>query len=330
VIVRLGQNPAKFADEVSHPNPVTVAVITFIPFLSGYYRQALTVLKVCLESIRAHTDGPFDLLVFDNASCPEVAGYLQMLREQGVIRYLVLSEKNIGKVGAWNFIFGAAPGEYIAYSDSDVYYYPGWLSRHLEVFDAFPEAGTVSGLPRRGRRTFYTRTIALAGELPDVTFEQGHFIPDEWIIDHARSLGKLDQVEEDLKKPDYRLTRDGVSAFATATHFQFMVRAKTVRRFLPFPYDRPMGDSVAHFDRAINQNGMLRLAVTERAVRHLGNALDEKTLQELPPGIQAVATAQGGTPEPKVRLRLWEWAPIRRLLLGLYDRIFNLYFSRRL
>lgn len=325
--MRLGQNPAKFIEHAAHPEAVTVAVITYIPFLSGYYAQSLDVLKVCLGSILAHTDRPFDLAVFDNASCPEVVDTLLQMKTAGKIQYLFLSDKNVGKVGAWNVLFGAALGEYIAYSDMDVYYYPGWLSRHLEVFEAFPEAGTVCGLPRRGRRTFYTNTLAQLNALPDAKVEVGKYIPEAWLLDHARSLGKLDEVQEDLEKEDYRITRNGVTAYATATHFQFMVRAKTIRPFIPFQYDRPMGDSVALFDRAINQGELLRLAVCERSVRHLGNTLDEQTLAELPAGLAGGKVLDNRPALKRSRSRIFEWKPVKRILLGFYNRVFRIYYG---
>lgn len=326
--MRAGQNPAKAIEHVRKPEQVTVSIITYLPFLSGYYAQGLEVLKVCLRSIIANTEEPFDLLVFDNASCAEVVNYLNSLKEKGRIQYLILSEENIGKVGAWNFIFGAAPGEYVAYADSDVYFFPRWLSRHLEVFQAFPEAGTVCGLPRRGRRTFYRNTIERGSRMKDVFFEEGKFIPEEWVIDHARSLGKLETVREDLQLNDYRLTRKGISAYATATHFQFMVRTETIRHYLPFPHDRPMGDAVANLDRAIDGNNLLRLAVTERAVLHLGNTLDKETIATLPSGITEGVTLPGNK-----RLRsslaksFFAARPIKKLLLSLYHRIFRIYYG---
>ncbi len=331
--MRRGQNPAKFIREVSQPKPVTVAVITFIPFLEGYYQQSLEVLKVCLGSVLAHTDQPYDLMVFDNASCPQVVHYLLQLKQKGNIQYLLLSEKNVGKMGALNSIFGAAPGEYVAYADSDVYYYPGWLPKHLAVFDAFPEAGTVAGIPRKGKRKFAAQTIAKMATLPNATFEKGHFVPEDWILDHARSLAKMDLVREDLKEQDYRVTRNGVSAYATATHFQFMVRTRVVRPFLPFPYDRPMGDSVANFDRAIDQTGLLRLAVDERTVRHLGNTLDEQVLTEIPDYLREAAnlTDLSGLQAGRSRLRapIYDWKPLKRLLLGLHNKIFQIYYGRK-
>ena len=71
--MRLGQNPAKFVKTVVHPARVTVAVLNYIPFVSGYYEQLPKVLDACLRSIReGAADIDYDLMVFDNGSCPEV------------------------------------------------------------------------------------------------------------------------------------------------------------------------------------------------------------------------------------------------------------------
>ena len=329
--LRVGQNPAKSIRHVAQPEKVTVAVTAYIPFLGGYYAHGLEVLKVCLGSILANTDQPFDLMVFDNASCPEAIQLLETLRDQGKIQFLILSSKNVGKVGAWNAIFGAAPGEYIAYSDMDVYYNPGWLSKHLEVFEAFPEAGTVAGLPRRGDLPLYTNTIRQLASLPDTKVEEGRLIPDEWILDHAYSLGKTQEtIADEFGLNDYRISRQGVSAFATGTHFQFMVRADVVRQFLPFPNERPMGDSVAHFDRAIDGNHLLRLATSERVTLHMGNQLSGQILTLIPPGFQQLTdltTIPVQTKSSSASHKFLDWKPVRKLLLTLYDRIFRLYYS---
>ena len=126
--MRKGQNPAKFAKTVAKPERITVAVLNYIPFLSGFYSEALDVLKVSLETMHNDPGLPFDLMIFDNGSCPEVRDWLIGEKEAGRIQYLVLSEKNMGKGGAWNIILAGAPGEIIAYADSDILYYPGWLA----------------------------------------------------------------------------------------------------------------------------------------------------------------------------------------------------------
>ena len=48
ITMRKGQNPAKFVKQVAQPQRITVAVLNYIPFLSGFYAQTLDVLKTCL------------------------------------------------------------------------------------------------------------------------------------------------------------------------------------------------------------------------------------------------------------------------------------------
>ena len=259
-------------------SPVTVAILTYIPFLSGFHRNNLDVLKLSLYSLLRHTNHPFSLMVFDNGSCDEVVSFLRGLQVGGKIDYLFLSDKNIGKVGAWNVIFGSAQSEYIAYADSDVYYKPGWLRKHIEVFECFPNVGTVTGQPRRRRSTFSENSLRIAREIPDLDVQIGKYIPESWTMEHLRSLGKLETLSEDLERDDYLLTYKGVSAYITAQHHQFVVRREVVQNFLPFPFDRPMGADVARFDHAIDGSNLLRLAVADRVILNLSNRPDEELL----------------------------------------------------
>ncbi len=96
-------------------------------------------LKLFFDSLYANTGQPFDMMVFDNGSCEEVQDYLLDLKHNGKIQYLIFSQQNLKKLGALNFLLSAAPGEYIAYADSDVYFLQGWLDESLKVLAAFPE-----------------------------------------------------------------------------------------------------------------------------------------------------------------------------------------------
>src|SRR5258706_11005247 len=100
--MRKGQNPAKFVKDVARPEWITVALLNYIPFLSGFYPETLDVLKVSLESMRNDAGLSFDLMVFDNGSCEEVREDLINENEEERIQYLILCEHNMGKAGAWN------------------------------------------------------------------------------------------------------------------------------------------------------------------------------------------------------------------------------------
>jgi len=149
--MRVGHNPARFVEKVAQPAEITVTVVNCIPFLSGYYEQSLDVLKMVIDSLNATRAEahPYDVMIFDNHSCAEVREYLKEASDQAKIQYLIFSDTNIGKIGAWNFIFGAAQGKYVVFSDGDILYRPGWLQASLELFETFPNVGMVTARPYR-------------------------------------------------------------------------------------------------------------------------------------------------------------------------------------
>lgn len=320
--MRIGQNPGKYMKEVAKPERITVAVLNYIPFLSGFYADTLEVLKVCLETIRESADLPFDLMVFDNGSCEEARQYLLDEHQAGRIQFLLFSEKNLGKGGAWNMILAGAPGEIIAYTDSDAYFYPGWLSRSVQLLETFPRVGMVTARPFRTNPDFYTSTVAWGETNPDAQVERGQFIPFETFREFDLSLG---QSEEEIRKhydttEDVRLTCGGVQAIAGASHWQFVAYKKVLHEFLPFSMDRPMGQ-VRQLDQRMNEAGYLRLMISDPLAMNMSNTLRNAPGQS---ARRAVDRAQTGRAAP-----LLDFPPVRKALLGLYDAIFRWYYDRQ-
>jgi hypothetical protein len=324
--MRIGQNPAKSMAFVAQPAKVTVAIVSYIPFLGGYYQEGLEVLKVCLESIWKTTDGPYDLLLFDNASCPEVRHYLQERQSAGKIQYLVLSDRNIGKAGAWNFIFSAAPGEFVAYADSDVCFYPGWLSALMEEFERFPNLGMITGAPMRVPEEFSTSTVAWASNHPEARLQRGVLLTWEDYWKHAHSLGiEMEAEGRQLfeANQDVCLEYQGRRYFIGATHFQFVARRQVLQSVLPLPSQRPMGQ-VRALDIAINQQGYLRLSTPEWWVQHLGNTLSGSLPQQNDEAKPRRRSAAKG--EARQRQLFWRWKPLRKGLIWLYNKTFELLY----
>lgn len=311
--MRVGQNPAKFIHQVAQPAEITITVVSCIPFLSGFHAQSLEVLKACLTSIHEHTPEPHDLMVFDNHSCREVREYLQQAYEQGVIQYLILSEKNLGKIGAWNVLFGAAQGKYIVFADSDIYFRPGWLSASLELFEAFPNLGMVTARPLRTPMEFSSATLEWARQQPGI-LEEGCFLDWETYWEHVESLGHSEARarEEYPQGKDYRLSYQGRTAYIGAAHFQFMARREVLKKIFPLPSGEPMRGERA-LDIAVNTMGLLRLTTAQPLVWHMGNYLTAPV---------AWRTRRIGS----LGKRILHLGVIRRLLLGLHDRIFRFYF----
>ena len=342
--MRKGQNPAKFVKDVARPERITVALLNYIPFLSGFYAETLDVLKVSLESMRKDAGLPFDLMVFDNGSCEEVREFLIQEKEEGRIQYLILSEKNMGKGGAWNVMLAGAPGEIIAYTDADVLFSPNWLSRSVEILETFPNVGMVTARPFRTPPEFYDSTLKWARE--NAKLEEGQFIPWETFLEFNLSLG---QTEEENKKV-YAETRDWkitmslrgaerrsnllaneetasqsalaatskeIVAYAGASHWQFTAYKSTLQGFLPFDMDKPMGQ-VRQLDKRMNDAGLLRLMVSDPLAMNMSNTL-------------GYLRGELKTGEKKKRVsfgkRVLEIGFIKKMLLAIYNKIFSWYYS---
>ncbi|MBM4149470.1 MAG: glycosyltransferase [Lentisphaerae bacterium] len=307
--MRTGRNPYKRSTLFSVPNRILVAMVTCLPTREGYFSEGLDVLRLSMMSLEHNTNEPFDLMVFDNASCPEVREYLTARMNSGFIQYLLLSSRNVGKMGALNMICGAAQSEYLAYADSDVYFNPGWLQSELRVIDNFTNVGMVSGLPvPQNFSKFNGSTLQRALTDPEIKVETGELIPKEWMRQYAISLGKSD--------PDYfvhagkggehvRLTRNGVTAYATSTHFQFLAKVDVLRKVTPLPVTLALGNDVV-LDRALDSAGFIRLSVDDYMVHHLGNSLTQEWRSKL--GAFSAAPA----PVRSTRSSRWPWRILRR------------------
>ncbi len=283
--MRTGQNPSKSGVPAYQPKQLGIALIVYIPFLKGYFNHSLDILKYQIASLYEHTNQDFDLLVFDNGSCPEVVNVLSDLSNENIIEWLVLSKNNLGKVGAWNWIFGSLPNEYICYADSDVFFRQGWLEASLGIIDAFPKVGMVSAQP-----TFHD---VLNGEgkahlqfKGDKNFESEIYRPDERIVEeYCQGIGadeKLSARFYNMELPGITNLRSSITAVLGATHMQFIIPRDLARRLIPLPVSKGLyRKETMSLDHKIDELGYLHLSTKDNYVMHMGNMVSAKLLSEV-------------------------------------------------
>jgi glycosyltransferase involved in cell wall biosynthesis len=311
------------------PARTTVAVLVYAPHQAGYFQNRLDVTRMTIESILANTHEPFDLLVFDNGSCPEMVDYLQSLYARGAIDYLLLSKENIGKLNALKIIFNIAPGEIVAYTDDDVFHLPGWLGDHLKIIDTYPRVGAVTGFYIRQRVAMSSDSTVAFAQDADIVTQRGLLMPRKWEQEYIENSGRtwetyaaeVDGIE------DIIVAYDGLEAWVSAHHFQMVcpkgVVQEILAEMLPGGWtDRIMGRMVEMDDR-MDAKGYLRLCTRQQTVRLMGNAISEEVAAlAAQSGLSVSATVTKGKPNGWGH-RLAEVGWIRYLLQGIVNRIYR-------
>jgi glycosyltransferase involved in cell wall biosynthesis len=337
--MRTGKNPAKAGIPAYQPQMLGVALIVYIPFSEGYFEHSLEILHYQIESLQAATPGKYDLLLFDNGSCPEAVAQLKQLHDQNRIDWLVLSRHNLGKAGAWNWIFSAMPNQLICYADSDVLFRPGWLESSLKIMEAFPQAGMVAAQPNffdvmqgEGKAHLSLRD--------DPQYELEDYWPEKAVIDeYCFGIG----ADADLAAPFYAnplpsiLRRESrVRAVIGASHMQFLTRREVARQLVPLPATKGLlRAETMSLDYKMDTLGYLHLSTLKPHVFHMGNTVNDRLLKELSqilkdaPGVQA---QQLKGPRPKTGLqrltaRLARNPRLNRFFLRVYNLLFQALYS---
>ena len=327
-MARVGINPARNRVTSYRPSRITVAMLVYVPYLEGYFRDRLEVLKLSLASLIKHTDVPYDLMVMDNGSCAEAKAFLQSLQELGALRYLITAHENIGKVGAMKILFRAAPGDVIAYSDDDIFFYPSWLQEHLRLLDSYPKVGMVSGCAVRSLFDHGTRAnLAFAERDPEVTMTRGQRIPELWETEWAESYGRDPAAHREALRSmqDLTFSYSGLEAFAIANHNQFVTTKEAILKFLPEIWSGRLMGEMNELDDAVADGGYLRLSTIERTTKHIGNTVSPAMAEEaarLSVETRRITARSLGLRRRSLADTFLAWKPVRWLLQGLYNRLF--------
>ena len=92
-----------------------------------------------LESIIAHTDIPYELIIVDNGSQDETTSLLDRLENVTTIK----NEGNLGFIKGCNQGASKARGKYLLFLNNDINVTPGWLSKLVKTIENYPKCGAV-------------------------------------------------------------------------------------------------------------------------------------------------------------------------------------------
>lgn len=331
-MARLGTNPSRGKTLDFIPPRVTVAVLVYEPNQTGYFQHRLDVTRLTLASIIKNTRRPFELLVFDNGSVPEMTDHLKALQAVGQIDTLILSKQNIGKLNALWRITQLAQGEIIAYSDDDVYHLPGWLPAHLQILDTYPNVGAVTGFYIKQRVDMSSeKTLKWAKEAEQnetISVERGQLIPRKWEEEYMDNSGRTEEhyQGEIAGLEDVVLDYNGLKAWVSAHHFQVLspkrVFIEVLSEMLENGWSDQLMGRMVEMDDRMDQKGYLRLTTYEQTMRLLGNAIDDE--------VKALAASNGidtqsaiSPSEETSTSGFWANPRVRNLTQGLINKLYQ-------
>ena len=98
--------------------------------------------KLALDSIRAQTPDPYEVVVVDNGSSAETLEYLHAIDDPHV--RVIYNETNLGFGRGNNIGIAHARGEFVVILNNDVVVTEGWLDGLLDPFDRIPWLGVTA------------------------------------------------------------------------------------------------------------------------------------------------------------------------------------------
>jgi GT2 family glycosyltransferase len=130
---------AAAAERILRARPVRERGLVSIVTLSW---NAPVFTQKALESIRAHTSEPYEVIVVDNGSGPETHEMLAKIDDPHV--RIIYNATNRGFGGGNNDGMAAARGDYVVILNNDVLVTDGWLDGLLEPFKHLPGLGVTA------------------------------------------------------------------------------------------------------------------------------------------------------------------------------------------
>jgi glycosyltransferase involved in cell wall biosynthesis len=331
--MRTGHNPAKSSLPAYQPQTLAVASLVYIPHTAGYFQDALRIFALQVNSLRANTGAPFDLLVFDNGSAPEVKTELLRMQQEGLIDHVISSRHNLGKTGAINWIFSSLPNELICYTDSDVFFRPGWFEASQALLNNFDRVGLVTAQPCFNNiiREEMSAHHALQNN-PAYQVEEVEADPTA-AEEYAHGIGANEELRAVIFQKRFVTLcnlQSRVQAVLGASHMQFLARRSVMQQVLPLPAAWALHrDEDRQLQLRIDQLKYLEISTLQPLVFHMGNQIDEAVqtaahrLDQINSSNTAARMVKADKPALHLARRLAQHPRLRALMERAYHFLFQ-------
>ena len=269
-------NPQKLETKVTMTTHHRIVMVVYIPNEEGFYKNSLSVFKVCLDSLINTVNAFAAITVVNNGSFSKVSDFLELYLKERKIDTLISHTANIGKIDAQ---IGAARGareKYITLTDADILFVKGWQEKVEEIFINFPNVGSVSPIPVR--TGLYAGTSSV---LKQIIFRKLKYkfisIPENF-DNYNKFLSSINwDLDSDKNKKWPVVETKGVKAIVGSAH-QVLTISRDIL-FLTSPSNPSLtlvgGNSEHNYvDVPIDKADKLRLATFNNYAFHMGNLLE--------------------------------------------------------
>ncbi|GEC73666.1 Glycosyl transferase family 2 [Flavobacterium flevense] len=274
--MRKGKNPSKDNLLQTTESHHRVIIPLYIPHEVDYYKDAFVIFNYCLKSVQKTAISHIKVSVISNGSCDAVNTKLLDLQQQGLIDELIIEKEPIGKINSILKVLRTAQERLITITDADVLFDNGWERAVMEVFEAFPKAGSVSPVPVFRTHLRLTANVWFRYFFSDKLQFRAVKNP-EAMTKFANSIG---WPWLDIKYKDVIGTlqaKNGTIAVLGCSHFVVTYKREV---FDALPKENTKyqlgGDSeFLYTDEPVLKMGGYRLATYDNYAFHVGNVLED-------------------------------------------------------
>lgn len=250
-----------------------IIIPVYIPEIGGYFKDSLTILKYCLQSLFNTIHDKTYITVINNGSCSDVAAYLNQLYEDLKI-HEVIHTSNIGKLNA---ILKGIAGNQIpikTISDSDVLFCEGWQQETSFLFSGFPKAGVV-GLTPQFKMFEYNCCNLIVENIFSSKIKFKAVKNPEAIERFYESIGWDKNYNPDYLKYQLTIKNKKAEAIIGSGHFVATYKADVFTEIISYLDCKLGGDTEWYLDSTPLEKGYWRITTLDNFAYHMGNVKED-------------------------------------------------------